>query len=1059
MAVRRESVRLELIDNGFSTSMAKNAAATMLLEKALKSLDGTSVVVHQRISESATQVDRLSKSSHDANRSINQLTGRLELLADAVAILGPGFVPIAAVAVPAVSGLAAQLGFALTGAAGFAVAVQGMGDALGAMNDARLEPTTENLAKARLEMEKMSPAGQDLIRQLVGLRDEWKRLRDSAQGALFSGLSLAITDLESRLPDIERILGNVNRAVGEMLGDGAESLASPRWDEFFTFIATDAPPAIASMGRALGSVTHAMTELWRAFDPLNDDFSVWIEDAAASFDKWASGLSRTEGLQEFVDYIRETGPQVAETLGAVALAVVRIGEAAAPLGGPVLAALEGVADAIAAIAGSDAGPAIMATVTALALLRRGMSLFDRGSQVAWVQSVKGAEGFGQKVAAARSPLLRTTAAMGGLALASSGVADGILGSNIAIGAMQGSLAGPWGAAVGAAVGLMLDLSSSIGGFEISADSLTATLNQQTGAITENTTAFAANELEKQGVLKAAQSLGLSLADVTQASLGNADALARVNAGLDAAKEGFYNADGSIAVSSNTLTEYGEKSFMVTDAIGIMSGELEAGQTRVRRMADATSAGAASMERAKTAAQDFADAVTNLNNVLERRATVRDYEAAVDDLAASIKENGRNFDVTTEKGRTNQAALDNVATTAIRLAENLKGAARQRVLTAAIADLREAGNKFDIPKAEVQRLIELLRKANAANVNPTIKVNTNPAMNDIDALEGRLRAIKDEDVFINVRQIGSTTLGPRNEFYSGGFTGHGGKYEPAGVVHRGEVVLPQEVVRTDWSFLKARYGYLPGFAEGGVVGKDKRNSGAAFYAPDNTTALQAAIDRLTMVAQDQTAAVEDATRRTDEWSQRIADVAKATVSGFNTGLFERGSSPWGSGAAGGPIGNLLRDIAGLEQRGALQNQLAGLGLSEDALAELLRQAEGVQGNAQIAALIQSGQVSQYAALFNQRAALQGSVGAAAGQQAYGAQMQAADKITQVLSADLRRTEAQLLKQGGQLAQMQAALTEIARNGPERAGSAFGKALDGVAAGAHRDRANRTGARRG
>lgn len=32
------------------------------------------------------------------------------------------------------------------------------------------------------------------------------------------------------------------------------------------------------------------------------------------------------------------------------------------------------------------------------------------------------------------------------------------------------------------------------------------------------------------------------------------------------------------------------------------------------------------------------------------------------------------------------------------------------------------------------------------------------------------------------------------FADGGYTGSGGKYEPAGVVHRGEYVLPQEVVR-------------------------------------------------------------------------------------------------------------------------------------------------------------------------------------------------------------------------------------------------------------------------
>jgi hypothetical protein len=1047
MANRKESVTLELIDGGFSTKMAKNAAATGLLERALKSLDGTTINVHERISESATSVDRLGKSSRDTDRSINQLTGRLSLLADATAILGPGLIPISAVALPAVTGLAAQLGFATTGAVGFVVAVQGLGDALGALNTAHLEPTADNLAAAQLAMEKLSPAGQDLAQQIFALRDEWRQLRDVSQEALFPGLSSALDDLETRLPDFERILSNVNTAVGDMLAEGAESLASPRWDEFFTFIATDAPPAIASMGEALGNVAGAMARLWMAFDPLNDDFASWLVDSTASLERWAEGLAQTEGFEDFVAYIRENGPQVAETMGAVASAVLRIVEAAAPLGGPVLAALEGVSDAIATIAGSDAGPAIMATVTALALLRRGMALFERGSQVAWVQNVKGADGFTQKLGAARSPILRTTAAMGGLALASSGVADGMLGSNAATGALLGSLGGPWGAAVGGAVGLMMDLGQTVGGFEVDAQALTDTLDQQTGAITENTTAFAANELEKQGVLKSAQALGLSLSDVTQASLGNEAALARVTAELEAAKDGFYNADGSIAVSSNTLTEYGERSNKVKDAIGTMSGELETGQSRVRRMADATDTATNSLTRAETAAQDFADAVTRLNNVLERRATVRDYEAAVDDLAKSIKENGRNFDINTEKGRTNQAALDNVANTAIRLAENLKGAARQKVLTAAIEDLREAGKRFDIPKSETRKLIELLRDANAVRVKPDIDVNTGPAISSVNALESRLRAIKDEDVFINVRQIGSTTLGPQIT-PADGATVPGQRYPYGDKVHAllapGEEVISNRYGQADRHRALLKDINANRLADGGTAGGIKR--GVARF--DDTAALQAAIDRLTMVAEDQTRAVEKSTAKTEMWAERMADAGKNTLSTLGLDLWDKSSSPWEQGAGSGALWSLTRANMGLENRISLQEQLAALGLSGDALSQLL-----TGTNADISGMIQRGEIGQYAALFTQYQSLSGAASSQAGQLAYGAQHAAAETDRKVQVAALQATERHTQRMERQLANMQAALAEIARNAPERTGAAVGSAIDRSVTGIYRDNKRR------
>lgn len=1069
MATRRERVVLDLESN-LPEGMLRGAAATRVLHMELDRLSGASVRSSRATQNIDRDINKMSTSANRGDKSINQLTGRIAVLADVAAILGPALVPITAVAVPAVTGLAAQLGFATVAGAGFIVAVQGMGDALGAMNKAHLEPTAENLAAARLAMEKLSPAGQDLARQVFGLRDEWQRLKDVSQGALFPGVSDALDDLMTRLPDFERIMVNVNTAVGEMLADGAESLASPRWDRFFDFIATDAPPALAAMGESIGNVAHAMTVMWRAFDPLNDDFALWMVDATESLDEWAKGLSRAEGFQAFVDYIRETGPQVAETLGAVALSVVRIGEAAAPLGGPVLGALEGVADAISAIAGSDAGPAIMATVTALALLRRGMALFDRGSQVAWVQNVRGAETFGKKIGAARSPLLKTTAAMSGLAIASSGVADGFLLSNAATGAMLGMLGGPWGAAVGGAVGLMVDLSSSAAGFEVNLDSLTATLDQQTGAITTNTTAFAANELEKQGVLRAAQDLGLSLADVTQAALGNADAQARLNAEIQAGRDAFFDAQGYQKVGSDVLLDYNNSAGKVSEAVGIMSGELETGQGRVRRMADATDQGAAAYERGATAAQDFADAVTKLNNVLERRASVRDYEAALDDFTEGLKENGKTFDINTEKGRANQAALDNIAGTAIRVAENMKGAARQKFLTNAIDDIRTMGANMNLPKSEIKRLIELLREANKTDVNPKINANTGPAMAAINALEAKLRNIKDETVFVNVRHnpitAPQTGFGPQGDFASGGYTGPGGKYEPAGIVHRGEVVLPQEIVNTDWSFLRSRYGFLPGFAEGGFVGRPSGRDGG-FGGPGRPDAailnagrlLSNAARNIERASQRQLDAATELTSaavsQRDAVRAQMDAVAAGTISGFNSGLFDQSSNPWAAGAGSGALFNLNKDIAGLQERDALQQQLAALGLSGDALGGLLAQGD----NSQIAGLIARGEVGQFASLYQQRASLQGSVGAAAGDFAFGGEMREATRAAKEALATQQRLEDLLKAQEirhekrVEAREERRAIREAAN--ADRTGEAVGAVINGAASSGRRNGQNRGG----
>lgn len=58
------------------------------------------------------------------------------------------------------------------------------------------------------------------------------------------------------------------------------------------------------------------------------------------------------------------------------------------------------------------------------------------------------------------------------------------------------------------------------------------------------------------------------------------------------------------------------------------------------------------------------------------------------------------------------------------------------------------------------------------------------------------------------------------FYTGGYTGPGGKFDPAGVVHKGEVVFSQEDIKR-WGGVSnveaMRKGSMTGFANGGYVG--------------------------------------------------------------------------------------------------------------------------------------------------------------------------------------------------------------------------------------------------
>ena len=66
-------------------------------------------------------------------------------------------------------------------------------------------------------------------------------------------------------------------------------------------------------------------------------------------------------------------------------------------------------------------------------------------------------------------------------------------------------------------------------------------------------------------------------------------------------------------------------------------------------------------------------------------------------------------------------------------------------------------------------------------------------------------------------FGGTSIGGFLGFASGGYTGDGGKYQPAGVVHRGEYVITKEATsRLGIGFLN-HLNYGRGYANGGTVG--------------------------------------------------------------------------------------------------------------------------------------------------------------------------------------------------------------------------------------------------
>ncbi|MDP9144203.1 MAG: hypothetical protein M3N43_05845, partial [Actinomycetota bacterium] len=294
---------LELQDN-FTTEMARAAAATALLNRELGGLSRESVQTRQATRSIGRDIDGLGKTSNRAEKDIDKLSGRLRILADVGAALGPGLVPIGAVALPALTGLASSLGFAAVGTGVLVAAFQGMGDALTDLNKAGLDPTAENLAKAQASMSALSPAAQDFTTQLRTLLPALNDLQELAAEGALPGFADGLESALTRLPAVERLVTGFSTALGNIGDNLGQAIEDGKVDDFLAFLATEGPAALEDFGKILGQTSLGLANLWMAFAPLNNDFSTFLVDATADFQEWSRTLSQTDGFQEFVDYVR-----------------------------------------------------------------------------------------------------------------------------------------------------------------------------------------------------------------------------------------------------------------------------------------------------------------------------------------------------------------------------------------------------------------------------------------------------------------------------------------------------------------------------------------------------------------------------------------------------------------------------------------------------------------------------------------------------------------------------------------------------------------------------------
>lgn len=265
-----------------------------------------------------------------------------------------------------------------------------------------------------------------------------------------------------------------------------------------------------------------------------------------------------------------------------------------------------------------------------------------------------------------------------LALADMGTKRATMASN-ALRGLSNFMLGPWGIAIGAAVAIFGAFVAQQAEARGKVEQLTNTLDAQTGAITQTSKEWIAQQLAAEGATEIAKNLGLDIGTVVDAILGEEAALAQVNQAIEDHTEVQTLQSDHLGRTTEEVVVQTERSGELADVVEDLTGKLadaeqghadqrEALQNSTIATMDASGEAlhlAEQLDITTGAAQAATEGFDNLDqqvralidSVFALNGAERDVEAGIDAVTEKLEENGATTSRNTEAGRENEQAIE------------------------------------------------------------------------------------------------------------------------------------------------------------------------------------------------------------------------------------------------------------------------------------------------------------------------------------------------------------------------------------------------------------------
>ncbi|MFI6103157.1 hypothetical protein [Streptomyces sp. NPDC051310] len=673
-----------------------------------------------RAGDSADRLSRrLSAAARDGGTAVEQLRSSLMSLA-------PAAIPVAASLAPIAAGTAAVAAGAIAYTAALGPQIAALGevseaekkyqDAV-AESGARSQEAVKAQAAYARQASKLPQPTREAAAALSVFKEEYKEWSAASAADTMTPITKSFAVFGAVLPKLTPMARSFGRELDRTITLAGGAVSTPGFDRFMDKVS-------------------AFTD--RSLQRANDGL--------VSFLRRADTGEVGGGLRRFMDYARQQGPLVGDTLGHIGQALGNLLEAGSEVGVGMLQAVNVLASIVSAVP-----PEAIATLLQLAIAIKAVRLAAIGLAAARAAVV----GFGASVMA-----MHTAAA-------------GATGRMAALGASFGALSRSARLAVaGTGIGLLLITLSELMSIGRQApadmDKMTSSVAQfgRTGKLGGEAARMLGSdlgELEKSlrtlsrpsnyeasvqwlGQLIGMDSTPFKIAKEQVGALDEALAQLVRNGNPQLAEAAFKQAAaglgelgktelrGQLSAYKQALADVAFEARLVAESQGLFGQQAAAVKAK--------------LDAQKLSTDGLRDSLHALNNAnLMARGGMRGMEAAIDAAAAAVQANGRTLDINTEKGRANSQALDDLASATMKAAESARenGASWETV-----NGIHQRGHTQLIKTAQLMGLDEQAARKLAAQIlaTPNKTAMLRGDLTDLKAkladAKGRLKTVPDSN---------------------------------------------------------------------------------------------------------------------------------------------------------------------------------------------------------------------------------------------------------------------------------------------------------------------------